>query len=128
LTSPLSNFALSFPNPLWLPPPHRKISWDPSILPPLPPPAMSYPNPVLGSWVNLPSDKLFAVYSTLIPLLPAQVQLWGFNLVNQYNNRLSTAIQDLVIMDTTYTAPPLSTLSTCTTQLAALCSLCICAV
>jgi hypothetical protein len=90
--------------------------------------SMSYRHPVSGAWINLTPDKLFAEYSTLIPLLPSDVQLWGFNLVNQFNDSLSADIQDLLITDPLYIAPPLSTLTSRSRQLAALRSLCVCAV
>jgi hypothetical protein len=82
--------------------------------------AISYRNPQTGTWTNLTPDELFASYSTLIPLLPARVHLWGLSLVNQYHNSLSANIQDLIVTNIAYTAPSLATLTTCGTQLAAL--------
>jgi hypothetical protein len=37
---------------------------------------MSSRNPSNGHWLNLTPNKLYAEYSALTPLLPAQVSLW----------------------------------------------------
>jgi hypothetical protein len=90
--------------------------------------SMSYRHPQTGSWVNWTPDELFAAYGTLIPLLPSRVQLWGFNLVNQYHDSLSPDIQDLIVTNVAYTAPSIVSLTTRATQLAALRCLRVCAV
>jgi hypothetical protein len=82
--------------------------------------AMSSRNPTNGSWANISPDELFAEYSALTPMLPANVSLWGLNLASQYHDGLSNEIQDLLADDPSYTAPILSSLITKTSQLAAL--------
>jgi hypothetical protein len=73
--------------------------------------AMSSWHPTPGHWLNITPDNLFANYSDLTPLLPANISLWGLNLVTQYHNGLSTDLQDLILLDLNYTPPNLSTLT-----------------
>ena len=85
--------------------------------------SMSYRNPANGHWLNLTPDELYAEYSALTPLLPARVSLWGMNLVSQFHDALSPDLQDLLLADSTYLTPDLSSLTCRSTQLAALRSL-----
>jgi hypothetical protein len=80
-------------------------------------------NPSNGQWLNLTPNELYAKYSTLTPLLPVRVSLWGMNLVTQFHDALSPDLQELLLADPSYSAPNLSTLTSCSTQLAALSSL-----
>jgi hypothetical protein len=82
--------------------------------------AMSYRNPVSGHLVNLTPDDVFAKFSALTPLLPNSVQLWGLNLVTQFHDGLSPALEDIILADATYLPPNLSLLTTRSAQLSAI--------
>jgi hypothetical protein len=73
-----------------------------------------------GQWINLTPDDLFAAYSALTPLLPADVSLWGCNLITQYHDSLIPDLQDLISSDINYHPPNLATLTTRSTQLSSL--------
>ena len=90
--------------------------------------SMSSRHPTSGSWINLSPDELFAEYNILTPLLPADVSLWGLNLVSQYHDSLSADLQELILGDPSYSPPNLSTLTDRSSQLAALRTLRVCAV
>lgn len=72
--------------------------------------AMSSRNPSNRAWTNLSPDKLFAKYSSLTPMLPNNVLLWGLNLVSQFHDGLLSEIQDLLGDDPRYNQPNLATL------------------
>jgi hypothetical protein len=84
---------------------------------------MSYCNPSNGHWLNLTPDELYAEYSALTPLLPTNVTLWGMNLVTQFHDALSPDLQEVLLADSAYTTPDLSSLTSCLAQLATLRSL-----
>ena len=84
---------------------------------------MSYRNLFNGHWLTLTPDELYAEYSTLTPLPPTNVSLWGLNLVTQYHDALLPDLQELLLSDTTYSTPDLSSLTSHSTQLATLRSL-----
>jgi hypothetical protein len=73
-------------------------------------------------------DEVFASYSTLIPLCPGNVSVWGLNLVTQSFHSLSPKLQDALHVDATCLSPNLLTLVTCSLQLDALHHLCVAAV
>lgn len=73
-----------------------------------------------GVWTNMHPDEVFAAYSNLIPLLPFKVSVWGLNLVTQYFDSLSAELQEALQIDSTYSAPDLTTLVTRSSQLDAL--------
>jgi hypothetical protein len=81
-----------------------------------------------GHWSNITPDELLAEYSALTPLLPANVSLWGLNLVTQYHNELTTGLQDSILANTLYSPPNLASLTTRSAQLDALCTLRVVAV
>jgi hypothetical protein len=89
---------------------------------------MTSRNPVSGHWINLTPDELYAAYAELTPLLPNKVSLWGLNLVTQFHDTLLPELQGLLMSDSTYSAPGLLTLTSRSSQLTALHSLCITAV
>jgi hypothetical protein len=70
-----------------------------------------------GTWSNLTPDELFAEYSLLTPMLLTNVSLWGFNLVTQFHDGLSTDIQEMLLDDIKYLPSALTTLITKATQL-----------
>ena len=82
--------------------------------------AMATRNPTNGAWTNLSPDELFAEYSALTPMLPANVALWGLNLVSQFHDGLSPEIQELLGDDPRYQPPNLASLVTKPAQLTAL--------
>ena len=90
--------------------------------------SMSYRNPTSGHWIHLTPNDLFAEYAILTPLLPSNVSLWGFNLVTQFHDSLSTDLQELLLADATYVPPNLASLASRSTQLAALRTLRVAAV
>jgi hypothetical protein len=81
-----------------------------------------------GHWINLTPDKLVAAYNDLTPLRPLKVSLWGLNLMTQFFDALSPDLQDSLQTDPLYSSPNLSTLTSCSSKLDALWSLCIAAV
>jgi hypothetical protein len=81
---------------------------------------MSYRHPTSGHWINLTPDELYAAYNDLTPLLPSKVSLWGLNLVSQFFDALSLDLQDALHTNPLYLPPDLSTLTTRSSQLAAL--------
>jgi hypothetical protein len=90
---------------------------------------MTSRHPTTGHWLNLSPDELYSAYSNLTPLLPPRVSLWGFNLVTQFHDALSFELQELILLsDASYSTPDLSTLLTCSSQLAALRSIRVAAV
>jgi hypothetical protein len=90
--------------------------------------AMTSRNPVSGHWINLTLDELYAAYAELTPLLPNKVPLWGLNLVTQFHDALSAELQELLMPDSTYCAPDLSTLTSRSSQLSALRSIRVAAI
>jgi hypothetical protein len=90
--------------------------------------AMTSRNPVSGHWINLTPDELYAAYAELTPLLPNKVSLWGLNLVTQFHDALSAELQELLMTDSTYCAPDLSSLTTRSSQLSAVRSIRVAAV
>jgi hypothetical protein len=90
--------------------------------------SMSHRNSASGQWTNLTPDELFAEYSALTPLLPNRVALWGLNLVTQFHDALSSDLQEMLLADTGFTVPDLSTLTSRASQLAALRSIRVVAV
>jgi hypothetical protein len=90
---------------------------------------MSYRNWTYGHWIHLTPDNLFAEYTILTPLLPSNVSLWGFNLVTQFHDdSLCADLQELLLAEATYMPPNLATLTSRSTQLAALRTLRVAAV
>ena len=73
-----------------------------------------------GKWTSLTPDDLYQEYSLLTPLLPADVSLWGFNLVSQFQDALSLDLLGALLQDQSYSAPALTFLTSRSSQLSVL--------
>jgi hypothetical protein len=85
--------------------------------------AMTTRYPANDQWINVFPGELCSACSELTPLLPHKVSLWGLNLVAQFHDAISFDLQELILSCTSYSAANLFTFITCSSQLAALCSI-----